>query len=151
MEYLETTIDKFTFRVANDRFYTADGVWVLPVDSQSSPRVRVGVTDYLQQHNGDVAFANIQPSGTMVTVGNACAELETMKINVDLPAPLTGTIVEVNKTLERTPEVINQDPYGEGWLAVIEAANWDVERVALLDPPAYLAVMKAQAEEVVKS
>jgi hypothetical protein len=66
-EYLEMTADKFTFRVAKDRLYSAEGVWVLP--EPGSTRVRVGLADYLQQHNGDVAFANVKPAGTKLAVG----------------------------------------------------------------------------------
>ena len=62
-EYLQTTIDKFTFRVAKDRFYASDGVWMLPAQSRLRQRVRVGVTDFFQQHNGDVAFVNVKSNG----------------------------------------------------------------------------------------
>lgn len=150
-DYLQTTIDKFTFRVATDRFYTPDGVWVLSEQPQGSQRVRVGVTDFLQQHNGDVAFANVRPQGTSLKVGDEFAELETMKVNVGLPAPVAGRVVEVNKALELTPEIVNQGPYDEGWLAVIEATDWEADRAGLLDAAAYLAVMQAQAEEELKS
>ncbi len=150
-EYLQTTIDKFTFRVATDRLYTSDGVWVLAEPSQGAHRVRIGVTDYLQQHNGDVAFANVKPQGTTLKTGDDCAELETMKVNVDLPSPVSGKIVAVNKALELTPEVINQDPYDKGWLAAIEASDWDAERSKLLDAPSYLAVMQSQAEQELQS
>lgn len=145
-EYLQTKIDKFTFRVATDRLYTSDGVWVLAGQSQGARRVRIGVADYFQQHNGDVAFANVKPQGTTLKAGDDCAELETMKVNVGLPSPLSGKIVEVNKALEMTPEIINQDPYGQGWLAVIEASDWDAERSKLLDAQSYLAIMQSQAE-----
>lgn len=150
-EYLQATVDKFSFRVAKDRLYTSDGVWILSAQSEKPPRVRIGVTDFLQQHNGDVAFANIKPPGTSFRAGDEFAELETMKINVGLPSPVTGTIVEVNKALELTPEVINQDPYDKGWLAVLEVTDWEADRAKLLDPPAYLAVMQSQAEQELKS
>ena len=116
-EYLETTVDKFTFRVATDRLYTSDGVWVQP---QGTTQVRVGLTDFVQQHGGDVAFAKVKPTGTSLEPGDELAELETMKVNVELPSPVTGTIVEINKALELKPELINQDPFGKGWLAVVE-------------------------------
>ena len=74
-----------------------------------------------------------------------------MKVTVGLPSPVTGTIVEVNKALERTPEVINEDPYDKGWLAVVEVTDWEADRAKLLDPPAYLAVMQSQAEQELKS
>ena len=150
-EYLQTTIDKFTFRVATDRLYTSDGVWVFAEQSQGSHRVRIGVTDYLQQHNGDVAFANVKPQGTTLKAGDDCAELETMKVNVALPSPVSGKIVEVNKALELTPEVINQDPYDKGWLAVIEVSDWDADGTKLLDAPSYLAVMQSQAQQELQS
>lgn len=62
-DFLETTVDKFTFRVATDRLYTEEGVWVLPVPVQGRTRVLVGVTDLLQQENGDVAFVKVAPPG----------------------------------------------------------------------------------------
>jgi glycine cleavage system H protein len=150
-DYLQTTIDKFTFRVAKDRLYTSDGVWILPIQAQSRQRVRIGVTDFFQQHNGDVAFANVQAPGTSLEAGDEFAEMETMKVNVGLPSPIAGTIVEVNKALELTPELVNQDSYEKGWLAVLEVTDWETDRAKLLDAPAYLAVMQAQAEEELKS
>ena len=150
-EFLQTTVDKFTFRVATDRSYTGEGVWMLPAGAGQPARFRVGVTDFFQQHNGDVAFANVKAVGTRVEAGDEWAEIETMKVTLELPAPITGTIVEVNKALERSPELINQEPYGRGWLAVIEAGNWEADRLKLLDPAAYLATMQAQAEEELKS
>jgi glycine cleavage system H protein len=147
-EYLETTVDKFTFRVATDRLYTSDGVWV---QAQGAMQVRLGLTDFVQQHGGDVAFAKVKPTGTRLKPGDELAELETMKVNLDLPSPVTGTIVEINKALELKPELINQDPFGEGWLAVVEASNWEAERTKLLDPKAYLSAMQSQAEQELKS
>lgn len=150
-EYLETTVDKFTFKVARDRLYTPDGVWVLSTESPDGVKVRIGLTDYLQQHSGDAAFANVKPVGTALNVGDEFAEIETIKVNVELPSPVAGIIVEVNKVLEITPEVVNQDPYEKGWLAVVELTDWETDRAKLLDAPAYLAVMQAQAEEELKS
>ena len=147
-EYLETTADKFTFRVATDRLYTPEGVWILP--EPDGKRVRVGLVDYVQQHNGDVAFANVKPVGTRLAAGAQFAEIETIKAMVDLHAPISGTIVEVNAALNASPEAINQSPYEAGWLAVIEASAWDAERSKLLAPPAYFAVMQAQVQEDLK-
>lgn len=146
-ECLEATLDKFTFRVAKDRLYTEDGVWVLPIQGGQGPLVRLGVTDFFQQHNGDVAFANIQPLETQLESGDEFAEIETMKVTVGLPSPLKGRVAEVNEAVVRTPEFINQDPYDRGWLAVIAAADWESDRTKLLDPAAYLATMRSQAEQ----
>ena len=80
LDYLQTTIDKFTFRVAKDRLYTAEGMWLLPVQDQGSQRVRIGVTDFFQQHNGDVAFANVKAVGVSLHAEDELAEMETMKV-----------------------------------------------------------------------
>jgi glycine cleavage system H protein len=141
-EYLETTVDKFVFRVAADRFYSSDGVWAQP----DGNKVRVGLTDYLQQRGGDVAFVHVKPIGTKLAAGDEFAEIETIKANQSLFLPLGGTVVEVNSALGLTPEVINEDPYGKGWLAVIEVADWEAGRAQLLDPQAYLSTMRSQAE-----
>jgi glycine cleavage system H protein len=150
-EYLETTVDKFTFRVAKDRFYTPEGVWIEAPQSGSSSRVRLGVTDYFQQHNGDVAFVTVKPPGTRLDPADEFAEIESMKVTVGLPSPVTGTILEVNKALERTPELVNQDPYEQGWLATAESTDWETDRTKLLDADAYLATVQSQAEEELKS
>jgi glycine cleavage system H protein len=148
-EYLETTADKFTFRVATDRLYTPQGVWILP--EPGSTRVRVGLADYLQQHNGDVAFANVKPVGTRLAAGDQFAEIETIKAMVEVSAPVSGSIVELNAALDTAPEAINQSPYEAGWLAVIEPTAWDAERSKLLGPAAYFAVMEAQVQEELKN
>ncbi len=142
-EYLETTVDKFIFRVATDRLYSPDGVWVLAEGN----RVRVGFTDYLQQLNGDVAFAHIKPVGSKLATGDEIAEIETIKATVSMLAPVSGTLVEANPDLELSPELINQDPYGKGWLAIIGADDWEADNAKLLDPQAYLSAMRSQAEE----
>jgi len=145
-DYLETTVDKFIFKVATDRLYSAEGIWALA----DGNRVRVGMTDFLQQLNGDVAFAEVQPEGTAVATGDEVAVIETIKANVEVPSPVGGAIVELNPAMELSPEVINQDPYGEGWLVVIEASDWPADRDGLLGPQAYFELMKAQAEEEAK-
>lgn len=142
-DYLETTVDKFIFKVATDRHYTAEGLWALAEGN----RVRIGMTDFLQQRSGDIAFAEIRPAGTVLNVGDEVAVIETIKVNVSLSSPVSGTIVEVNPAMELSPEVINQDPYGEGWLAVIEASDWAQDCQNLLDPQGYFDLMKRQAEE----
>ncbi len=143
-EYLETTIDKFIFRVPTDRLYSPDGVWLLDLGAN---RIRVGVTDFVQQHSGDVAFASVKQAGPTLRAGDEFAELETVKVNVSLPLPIPGTIVDVNPALETNPEVVNQSPYADGWLAVIQSTDWEKDRAELLNPAAYLAVMRSQVDE----
>ena len=146
-EFLETMVDKFIFKVATDRLYSAEGIWLQPEEN----RVRIGVSDFFQQHNGDVAFAEIKAVGKEVTAGSEVATIETMKVNVELPSPISGKVVEVNPVLTTAPEAINQDPYGTGWLAVIEANDWSAEKTHLLEPQAYLIKLKEDAEREVKS
>jgi glycine cleavage system H protein len=145
-QYLELTVDKFAFKVATDRLYTREGIWVLAEGN----RVRIGLSDFLQQRSGDIAFAEIKPIGTMLTAGDEIASIETIKVNVALSSPVNGRVIEVNPVMDTTPEAINQDPYGAGWLAVIEASDWETDRSRLLDPAAYFDVVKREAEEELK-
>jgi glycine cleavage system H protein len=144
--FLETTVDKFTFKVATDRFYTSEGVWA----KEENGHVRIGLSDFVQQRSGDVAFAEIKPAGTALAAGDEVATIETIKVNISYTSPVHGKIVEVNPAMNDAPEAINQDPYEAGWLAVLEVADWEVERAKLLDPQAYFEIMKGQAEEETK-
>ena len=142
LELLEVTVDKFAFKVAADRFYTREGLWVQP----EADRVRVGLSDFLQQRSGDIAFAEIKPIGTVLAIGDEVASIETIKVNVALSSPVNGEVIEVNPAMETAPEAINQDPYGAGWLAVLAPTDWPTERTGLLDAPAYFALIKTEAE-----
>jgi glycine cleavage system H protein len=145
-EYLETTVDKFTFRVPTDRLYCREGLWVFWLQPQGGPRVRVGLTDYLQQRSGDTTFVTIEPTGTRLQVGEDLADYETIKVSITLPSPVSGLLVTANDALELHPELVNQSPYDKGWLAEIEVADGEAGDTSLLDANAYFAVMKAQAE-----
>ena len=147
-EFLEAKSDKFTFRVATDRLYTAEGLWV---KAEAAGRVRVGLGDFLQQRSGDLAFLSVKRPGTKLVAGDDFADMETVKVTQALPSPVAGAVVEANAALELTPEVVNQDPYESGWLAVLEVSNWDAERSRLLEPQAYFAVMQKQVEQEVQS
>jgi len=145
MEYLEASVDKFIFRVPTDRLFSPDGLW-FRAEPAAPRRWRIGLTDFLQQHSGDLTFAVPKPQGTRVAAGEELGVIETVKVNVSLIAPVAGTLVEANPELETTPELINQDPYGKGWLAVFEIVP-DVDPVSrLLSPEAYFEHMKALAE-----
>lgn len=146
-DFLETTVDKFTFKVASDRYYTEEGVWAKPEGS----RVRIGLSDFLQQRSGDVAFAEVKPAGTPIATGDEVAAIETIKVNISLAAPARGVIAGTNEAMSSAPECINQDPYGAGWLADIEPTDWEADRRNLLDAEAYLRRMKSQAEEATRS
>lgn len=145
-EFLEIRVDKFNFKVATDRLYSREGVWAKP----EGQRIRLGLSDFLQQRSGDVAFAEVRLPGSVVASGDELAVIETIKVNISLASPVTGKIVEVNPAMETAPEAINQDPHGAGWLAVIEAMDWENDRLQLLEPQAYYEQVKVEAENEVK-
>ena len=119
--------------VPDDLRYSSDHEWV----RSDGPRVRVGITDYAQDALGDVVFVDLPDVGTEVSAGESVAEVESTKSVSDIYAPVSGTVVEVNADLADTPEKLNEDPYGEGWLFVIEASS-DAD---LLDASAYRALI----------
>jgi glycine cleavage system H protein len=141
MDYREAKVDKFVFRVARDYRYSDADVWT----KREGNRVRVGLTDYLQQKSGDVAFVNLKPIGSVLATNDELAALETIKVDLVIPAPLAGKIVAVNDALTAHPELVNSDPYGDGWLVEIEPSN-PADFDALLDAETYLPQMQARAE-----
>jgi len=143
---LEFKIDKFTFQVVPDRFYNEEGVWAKVEGSL----VRVGISDYLQQRSGDVAFVEVKPESTIVHIGEELVVIETIKVDISLSSPVTGTVIEINPTIESAPEVINQDPYQAGWLVVIEATDLETSLTQLLTPQAYFTKIKLEAEQEAK-
>ena len=82
-EFLETTVDKFIFKVAADRYYSSEGLWA----QEDGNRIRIGLSDFLQQRNGDVAFAEVKPEGTVLAVGDEVATIETIKVTISLTSP----------------------------------------------------------------
>jgi len=140
---LEITVDKFTFKVVTDRLYNSEGVWA----KAEGDRVRIGLSDFLQQRSGDVAFAEVKPVGTCLNFADELAVIETIKVNISLSSPASGMVIETNPVMETAPEAINQDPYGKGWLALVETTGWDADRAQLLDAYAYFELMKRQAEQ----
>jgi len=141
-EILELTVDKFLFRFPAGLFYSEAGIWV----KFEGRRVRVGLSDFTQQRNGDVAFAEMRETGTAVRAGEEMGVVETIKVNLSLRAPVCGTVVEVNQNLQTSPELVNQHPYGRGWLAVLEVEDCDAARGSLLTAAGFLALAKGQAE-----
>jgi len=105
--------------VPEDLRYTADHEWVRVEGS----RLRVGITDYAQDALGDIVFVQLPEPGAQVTAGASFSEVESTKSVSDVYAPVTGTVVEVNGELADAPQRLNDDPYGEGWLCVIEVGD----------------------------
>ena len=101
-----------------DLRYSKDHEWAR-VDG--SGQVRVGITDYAQDALGDVVFVDLPEVGSRVELGASVSEVESTKSVSDIYAPVSGTVVEVNADLADAPERLNEDPYGEGWICIIEA------------------------------
>ena len=139
---LELNVGKFVFRFPGDLYYNEAGIWA----RFDGRRVRIGLSDFTQQRNGDVTFAEPKEPGTVVRAGEEAAVVETIKVNLSIPSPVAGKIVEVNGALEGSPELVNQDPYDKGWLAVIEPEKGEDGRDALMTAASFLALARSQAE-----
>ena len=141
--FRQVTIGKFIFRVKVGTLYTDEGLWLAPQTSAGT--VRVGLSDYRQQSSGDAAFVELPSVGQALRSGDDLANVETVKVDLTVPAPFAAEVIAVNEMLADAPELINRDPYGAGWLVELKPAAWPVP--GLLAADAYLAVMTAQAEE----
>lgn len=145
-EFLELTYDKFIFRVKTDCLYTRDDYWARIEGNLAT----VGVADYRQKSNGDVAFLETVAAGTEAKQGVALGVIETIKATADILSPVTGKVVEVNTELEASPFLINEDPYGKGWIYRIELADPQGDRAGLLDAQSYFELLKQRVTQEAK-
>ena len=99
--------------------YTVDHEWVM-IEGE---RAKVGITDYAQDALGDVVFVDIPELGKRVTVGETVTEVESTKSVSDIYAPLEGEIIEINQELDDSPELLNGDPYGDGWIFILKLSE----------------------------
>jgi glycine cleavage system H protein len=116
----------------DDLRYSSDHEWARVEDG----RIRVGITDYAQDALGDVVFVQAPEVGATVAAGDSIGEIESTKSVSDLYAPVGGTVVEINADLADAPERLNEDPYGEGWICIIETGD-PAAADALLDADGY--------------
>jgi glycine cleavage system H protein len=123
--------------VPDDLRYSPDHEWVR-VDGSL---VRIGITDYAQDALGDVVFVDLPEVGSVVALGASVSEVESTKSVSDIYAPVSGTVVEVNVDLADSPERLNEDPYGEGWICIIEADD-SSQLDKLLDAAGYRALIE---------
>jgi glycine cleavage system H protein len=121
--------------VPDDLKYTAEHEWAR-VSGNDSATIRVGITDYAQQALGDVVYISLPEVGASIAKGEPFGEIESTKSVSDLYAPVTGTVRARNDELDGRPELINTDPYGEGWIVEIEPSD-PAQVDDLLDPAAY--------------
>lgn len=123
--------------VPEDLRYSSDHEWI----RVEGDAIRLGITDYAQDALGDVVFVDVPDVGTAVSVGGTFSEVESTKSVSDIYAPVSGTIAEVNADLADSPELLNEDPYGDGWICVITLADAS-ELDALLDADGYRALIE---------
>jgi len=119
--------------VPSELRYTADHEWVR---SEEGGRLRIGITDYAQDALGDVVFVQLPEVGAVVGANDGMSEVESTKSMSDVYAPVAGTVVEVNGDLEQHPEKLNEDPYGDGWICVIDPSD-PAAFAGLLDAAGY--------------
>jgi glycine cleavage system H protein len=126
--------------IPSDLLYTEEHEWVQRTGDDT---VRVGITDYAQSALGDVVFVQLPDVGTEVSAGESFGEVESTKSVSDLYAPVTAKVVAVNSDLEATPELVNSDPYGEGWLVdlQVQGGSSDGGLDGLLDADGYRATV----------
>jgi glycine cleavage system H protein len=124
--------------VPADLRYTKDHEWAKPEGN----RYRIGITAYAQEQLGDVVFVELPKTGAKVTAKQSFGVVESVKAVSDLFAPLSGEVVEVNAALSNAPQTVNEDPYGKGWMIVIEPATAD-EWKELLTSTQYEEFLKA--------
>ena len=119
--------------------YTKDHEWV----KQEDGRVRVGITHHAQQELGDIVFVELPAVGRKVEKGELVATVESVKAVGEVYAPASGEVVEANSALESSPELVNKDPYGEGWIFVLKVAD-PAELGELLDAAGYESLVGGQ-------
>ena len=120
--------------IPGDRSYSKEHEWAL----EEGGRVRVGITDFAQEQLGDVVFVGLPDPGTEVEAGKPLGEVESTKSVSDVYSPVSGKVVEKNEAVEANPEKVNDDPYGDGWLVVVET---EAKPEGMLDADAYRALI----------
>jgi glycine cleavage system H protein len=139
---LEIKVDKWTFRVPKNRFYNENDCWT-KLDGNIAT---VGITDFLQNMVGDVIYVELPTLGTTVGQFDEVGSFESVKTVLDLLSPVAGVVKETNAQLKQKPELVNQDPYGNGWFVKIEVKDFETDKENLLSPDAYFVVLKQKIE-----
>jgi glycine cleavage system H protein len=132
------------YDVPDELLYTKDHEYA---QIQANNLVKVGVTDYAQKSLRDIVFVELPEKGKSVGQGSEFGSIESVKTVSELYAPVSGIVEEVNSELENSPERVNEDPYGEGWLVVIRASNLGGEKAKLLGAKEYAKAVKEESQK----
>jgi len=117
------------YEVMEDLYYSEDYMWVRVEDGKA----KIGITDYAQKQLKEIVFVELPSEGDAVKVGDPFGTVESVKAVSDLVAPISGTIEQVNGEVENRPELLNVDPYGDGWLIIVDPTDLEKELKALMD------------------
>ncbi|MCJ7770504.1 glycine cleavage system protein GcvH [Candidatus Bathyarchaeota archaeon] len=145
-EFYQTVEDKFIFKVKKGLLYTEDDVWV-KVEGKSA---RIGVTDFFQRRGGDIVYIVLPKVKVKVEKEEESIQFETIKAVSTIKSPLSGTIESVNDALNDRPELVNEDPYGEGWLIVVTPQKLKENLAKLLTAEKYFELMKVKIKDDLK-
>ena len=121
--------------------YSRDHEWVATTDDNAV--VRVGITDFAQEQLGDVVYVDLPETGDSVTAGESCGEVESTKSVSDLIAPVSGTVTEVNDSLDDSPETVNSSPFEGGWMYLVELSD-PAQLESLMDSEAYKELIQSE-------
>ena len=143
-DFYQEVADKFIFTVKKGLFYTENDVWTKIKDGEA----QIGVTDFLQRRSGDVTFVELPKKGSIIKrEEEEIFSYETIKAIVSIASPFDGIITEVNTVLKDKPELINEDPYGEGWIATISPSHLEEDKRYLMTAEKYFELMKSKIKD----
>lgn len=145
-EFYQEVVDKFIFNVKKGLLYTENDVWIKIKDGKA----QIGVTDFLQRRGGDAVFVELPEKGRNVRRLEEIANFETIKAVLSVTSPFNGVIAEVNTLLNDKPELINEDPYGEGWLVLISPSNLEEDKGRLMTAEKYFELMELKINDELK-
>jgi len=145
-DFLQEVADKFIFKVKRGFLYTESDVWVKIQDDGSL----IGITDFLQKRGGDAVFVELPQKGKTLRRGDKISSFETIKAIVPVTSPLDGVVADVNSTLSDKPELINEDPYGDGWFVLVSPFHLEEDRQYLMTAEKYFELMKLKLKELRK-
>lgn len=131
------------YQIKEDIYYTQKHEWA----KIEGDLVRIGITDYAQKQLRDIVYVELPEEGREIKKMEAITTIESVKAVSEVYSPISGEIVEVNTELENSPELVNEDPYGEGWIALLKPANLEEEIKELLTAEDYAELIKRELEE----
>lgn len=137
-----TQVDKWTFTVPRDRVYNENDCWAKLEGAVAT----VGITDFLQNMASDVIYVELPDLGTDVAQFDEAGSFEAVKTMLDVISPVSGVVTAVNEQLLERPELVNHDPYGQGWFVKIAVEDFEADRENLLEAAAYFQVLQRKVE-----